>query len=192
MNTQLMARQMELEETAFAAVTELGEFTRHDVIRMTGATENQVGELIRRWTRKNRIHFVRKTGTGRHVYAIGPRGGDHEAHREALAAETSRDPRRNMWRAMQLLGQFTPAEIAAVSNFEDAPVAERDAQLFCQSLLRGEYLRVVEKADPGRRPAIYRLVRRTGPKPPVERRVAALFDENLGELTYVAGIGVRG
>ena len=93
---------------------------------------------------------------------------------------------------MQLLTQFSPVDLAAVSDLEHAPVSERDAQAYCQSLLRGEYLRVVEKARPGVRPAVYRLVRRTGPKPPVERRVAALFDENLGELTYVAGIGVRG
>ena len=184
-------RQAE-DDAAWAAIEPMGEFTRHDIMRVTGSGTNQVLQLVRRWLRMERIHLSHKTSTGRYVYAVGQRGGDHDAHRDALAIEAGADPRRNMWRAMQLLTQFSPVDLAAVSNFAKAPVTERDAQAFCQSLLRGEYLRVIEKAKPGQRPAVYRLVRRTGPKPPVERRVAALFDENLGELTYVAGIGVRG
>jgi hypothetical protein len=43
------------------------------------------------------------------------------------------------------------------------------------------------KALPGRREAIYRLVRDTGPRPPRERRVRAVWDENLGEYTYISG-----
>ena len=180
------------DEAAWTVAEELGEFTRQELMTMTGASTNQALDMVHRWLRKERIHLARKTATGRHVYATGPRGGDGDAHREVVEAEASTDPRRNMWRAMQLLDHFSPIDLAAVSNLEVAPVSERDAQQFCQSLLRGEYLRVVEKAKPGHKPAVYRLVRRTGPKPPVERRVAALFDENLGELTYVAGIGVRG
>ena len=180
------------ERNAWEGIQGLGEFTKTDLMRRSGVSADVALDMICRWERKDRIHFVRKGERRQRVYAIGPRGGDHEAHRGAVAAEASADPKRNMWRAMQLLEQFTPTDLAAVSNVEAAPVSERDAQAYCQSLLRGEYLRVIEKARPGLRPAVYRLVRRTGPKPPVERRVAALFDANLGELTFVTGLGVLG
>ncbi|MDP2064178.1 MAG: hypothetical protein Q8Q63_03405 [Phaeovulum sp.] len=40
---------------------------------------------------------------------------------------------------------------------------------------------------PGRREAIYRLIRNTGPRPPRERRVRAVWDDNLGELVLLNG-----
>ena len=182
------ARRAE-EADAWALLAGEAEITARSIERLTGLGRGRARELLRAWEGRGRIHELRMDGHAR-VYAHGARSAGLEDLRSRLSGEGSADPRRNMWRAMQLMGSFSPLDLVAVSNLPEAPVTERSAQAFCQSLLKGEYLRVMQKARPGHRPARYVLARRTGPIPPVERRVAALWDANLGALTYVAGIGV--
>ena len=75
----------------------------------------------------------------------------------------------------------------AMSCTDLVPVSLKDAHIYCQLLLKAEYLRVQQKAVPGRREASYRLIRNTGPLPPMERRVRAVIDQNEGKVTYLSG-----
>jgi hypothetical protein len=93
----------------------------------------------------------------------------------------------NLWRSMQLLKAFCPTDLMAHSSTDETRVTVEDASAYCQTLNRAGYLRVTRKAVPGQREAIYRLIRDTGPKPPVLRRIRAVFDQNLGEIVYTAG-----
>ena len=177
------------EADAWSLLAGEAEITARMIERLTGLGRDRARQLLRSWEGRGMIHELR-VERGARVFGHGPRSAGLEDLRASLAGEAAADPRRNMWRAMQVMSSFSPLDLVAVSNLPEAPVTERAAQAFCQSLLKGEYLRVMQKARPGHRPARYVLARRTGPIPPVERRVAALWDANLGELTYVAGIGV--
>lgn len=183
------ARRRE-DADAWERMRVLPEFGTVELRQATGLPQKRAAELLRSWEARRMVHEAGVRKGGGRVYAPGARPAAEDEARAAIAGGATADPRRNMWRAMQLLGTFSPRDLASVSHLPEAPVSEADAQGFCQSLLRGEYLRVIQKARPGHRPAIYLLARRTGPVPPLERRVAALWDPNLGRLTYVAGLGV--
>lgn len=93
----------------------------------------------------------------------------------------------NMWRSMQGLAEFSPRDIAAHSTTPDVSVTEGSAKAYCSMLLRCGYLRVVQKATPGGRLAIYRLIRNRGPRPPQIQRVKRVYDPNTGEVFMPEG-----
>lgn len=89
----------------------------------------------------------------------------------------------NMWRSMRMLPRFSALELAAHSTTETVNVSEATAQSYCSILSRTGFLRVVQKADPVRgRKAVYKLVRNTGPRPPMIQRVKQVFDPNTREV----------
>lgn len=93
----------------------------------------------------------------------------------------------NMWRSMRMLGQFTPRDIMVHSTTDTVSVTEATAKSYCSMLLKAQYLRVVQKAVPGKRQATYKFVRNTGPLPPQIQRVKQVFDPNIREVTYYPG-----
>lgn len=93
----------------------------------------------------------------------------------------------NMWRSMRGLGQFTALDIAIHSTNAHVIVSEPTAKSYTSMLMRTGYLRVVQKAVPGKRPAIYRLIRNSGPKPPQVQRVKHVFDPNTREVHVPGG-----
>lgn len=80
-----------------------------------------------------------------------------------------------------MMGTFSAADLAAHSTTADITVTENHAKVYCSRLLAAGYLRVVQKAAPPTRAAIYRLIRNTGPKPPQLQRVQQVFDPNTGQ-----------
>lgn len=97
-----------------------------------------------------------------------------------------RNAEQNMWDAMRGMATFSPIDVMAHATTEDIEVTERRAADYCQSLLAGGYLRVERKGTKSRAP-VYRLVRKTGPNAPMERRVRAIEDTNTGEF-HVIGV----
>lgn len=89
---------------------------------------------------------------------------------------------------LERIRAFSAIDLAAHSNTPEVAVTPEAAREYCQMLTRAGYLRVERAAIPGRREAVYRLIKNTGPRPPMERRVRAVFDENLGEIVHVAGV----
>lgn len=89
--------------------------------------------------------------------------------------------RRDMWLTARKLRHFSYRDLAAFSSKVD----EETARGFCALLLRAGYVKVNQRAKPGVRLARYHLVRDTGPHPPVERRIRAVWDENLGEYAHI-------
>lgn len=171
------------------AVKDLPEITSRDLARIFAMSPDIGRKWLARMADRNMIRRLPRGGR-RNVFAPGSNADAQKAARADILEDLGDDPQRNMWRAMKVLKQFTPMDIVAVTNGQKTPVTERDAQAFCQLLLKGEYVRVLEEAIPGERPAAYHLARWTGPLPPRERRVKAIWDENQNGLTYVAGIGV--
>jgi predicted transcriptional regulator len=85
----------------------------------------------------------------------------------------------NMWRSMRILKVFSVPEIAQTSSTPGVVVTDATAQSYIGMLFATGYLRVVEKANIGLgRKATYRLVRNSGPKPPMIQRVKQVYDPN--------------
>lgn len=88
----------------------------------------------------------------------------------------------NMWRSMRMLPQFSVVDLAAHSTTDTVSVARETAVAYCTMLLKTGYLRVLQTAIPGRRHAIYRLIRNSGPQPPQVQRVKQIFDPNTHKV----------
>ena len=89
----------------------------------------------------------------------------------------------NMWRSMRILKTFTASEIAQISTTDAVSVTEETAKSYISMLFATDFLVVVEKANPAAgRKASYRLVRNSGPKPPMIQRVKRVYDPNTGQV----------
>lgn len=86
----------------------------------------------------------------------------------------------NMWRTMRMMRQFSPRDLAAHATTGTANVSVLTARKYCELLVRVGYLRTV-KPKGGRADAIYKLIRNTGPKPPMVQRDKSIFDQNTNE-----------
>lgn len=179
-------------DAAWAAALRRGSFTYADIAADVGLSIDRATDLVRGWVRAraaisvglgpHRRKQFRVTEIGRALSEAPVRSrADGSPIRQATV-------QGNLWRSMRGLRAFTPVDLAAHSCTETVPVDEVAAQAYCQSLTRAGYLRVERKAVPGRRQAIYRLVRDTGPQPPSERRVRAIWDGNLGKITHIDGV----
>lgn len=90
----------------------------------------------------------------------------------------------NMWRTIRMISSFNPQDLALQASTDEVGVKEETARSYCSLLLRAGYLRVIQKAVPGKRQAIYKLIRNTGPLPPQIQRVKQVYDPNLKEVVY--------
>lgn len=94
----------------------------------------------------------------------------------------------NMWRSMRGLPAFSPHDLVIHSTTPDVTVSEATAKAYCKMLLQTGFLKVVRKAAPMRgEQAIYRLIRKTGPKPPQIQRVKHVYDPNTGKVHVPGG-----
>ncbi|WP_339636197.1 hypothetical protein [uncultured Sulfitobacter sp.] len=93
----------------------------------------------------------------------------------------------NMWRTMRMRDTFTPRDLAAHATTDIVSVTEATAKSYCSALLKAGYLKVVQKAIPLKRQAMYRLISNTGPKPPMIQRTKQVFDPNTGKAVPLRG-----
>ncbi len=164
-------------------------FTRAELAARLGISTGTAYNYTAGWLRRGwLVALPTEPGPGRvpTVYAVTEAGLATQDDLASLSAIPRETKQGNMWRAIRGLPSFTALDVAAHACTETCPVEERDALDYCQALVRAGYLRVLRKARPGHRPATYKLVRNTGPRPPRERRVRGVWDDNLGEFTHVA------
>lgn len=149
--------------------------------------------------RKSIINYVHRLAKGGYVrqrddfkksytYEL-VRDAGHHAPRLTREGEPVRQGggNQNMWRSMRMLGQFSPTDLAAHSTTETTQVSLLTAKAYCTALSKAGYLRVVSKARPPRKQAVYRLVRNTGPLPPQVQRVKQVWDPNLEQAMPAGG-----
>lgn len=155
----------------------MGTFTLYTLSASSHISHEFLQPLIPVWRREGRITF-KCVGKRRRKYwtvAINP----------VPIALPKATPEQNMWRTARNLSSFTVRDIQLHASTDTVQVGEEDAASFCRMLMKAGYLTCLRKAAIGRRPAVYRLTRNTGPKPPAERRVRAIWDPNLGEYTHL-------
>lgn len=146
----------------------------------TKVTAEYAARIVRVWVADGLAEQVAAGKGLRNLYRL--KAG--AALPEALPGRTPED---NVWTAMRGLRSFRPTDLAAHATTDTVQVDAEFAQAYCRMLLSAGYLAVVAKAVPGRREAIYRLVRDTGPRPPREKRVRAVVDPNLDDVIVIGG-----
>lgn len=91
----------------------------------------------------------------------------------------------SLWRSIRYLKTFNKHDIAGTADVKILTV-----ESYLKTLLKAGYLAVLRKGDP-RHPQQYRLVRNTGPKPPMVQRTKQVFDQNLNAVVWSEVEGVR-
>lgn len=172
-------------ERAWVRAQTLGTFNYAHISDELKIDIKYVQKLVREWEEKGWIVRVPSPTTGnrrQHFQVV-------EAARQVRLQPETGTKAGNMWRTMRMLRVFSHRDIAMQANTKTLAVTEDDARAYCQVLNTAGYFRVEQKADKFR-PAIYRLTKDTGPRPPTLKRVRAVWDENKGEYTYISGAGL--
>ncbi|SUZ34105.1 hypothetical protein ROE7235_03887 [Roseibaca ekhonensis] len=185
MSGRVSERRDAIAKLAWNIATRMEVFTYYDLSSELHIEARRVAVFVRDWQRAGAVEACGKRGNRRAFRVV-------DARRPALmradgTAIRRESPAGNMWRVARRLTVFTPSDVMSHANTPTCEVTLAAAQEFCQMLNRAGYLKVLQRAAPGRREAAYRLIRDTGPLPPRERRVRAVYDENLDEFTHLAG-----
>ncbi len=156
-------------------------FTNADVAQACAASE---------WKRTNFLRRLRREGT------LKPCGRDGSTQYftvfesqdvQAFAAKKRGVKEGAMWQAIRVLKNFTPDDLCVALLASPIPVSAADIQSYCTMLTRARYLTVLKRAQPGIRPASYRLINDTGPLPPVKRQLMVVVDGNEDRVIYAQG-----
>jgi hypothetical protein len=126
--------------------------------------------IVRGWEAEGKIRLIDETS--RKIYELVP------AH-EIRILPVPGDGFEQMWTAMRKLARFSPTDLSAHCA---TPVTVKEAASYCRLLMDAGYLRVISKAVPNRKEAIYRLFTQTGVKAPRERRIRCIVDPNTGVI----------
>lgn len=178
------SRLPHVEAKAWAYVLEAGVFGYDQIEAELSVSENTARELVQKWLSEGRIRKSRGWGrSGQAQYELTVAYREPKDHASQVAAQ--------LWTAMHGLKSFSPMDLTSHCR-PDVGVTKLDASRYAQALLKAGYLKVRRVATPGVREAIYVLVRYTGPRAPMEKRVAAIWDPNDGAYAYVAGAGRMG
>lgn len=87
--------------------------------------------------------------------------------------------RERAWKLMRAMRMYTLADIATLAESDCENIRH-----YHQCLVRAGYARQVGTRRQEGRPGldkVYRLVKKTGPKPPVQKALRFIFDPNSGE-----------
>ncbi|WP_051445390.1 hypothetical protein [Desulfocurvus vexinensis] len=172
----------------WAVMMALAEFTISDVADRTNAGRDTVRDYVVRLERGGYLARTGLRGEGRYeavVYRVDRKCREYPRLRKD-GTECPPTKRESMWRSMRMLGEFGYRDLTVTASTAATPVADIDAKDYLKHLYRAGYLKVTAPAH-GNRPARYRLIRNTGPKPPKVQRIRQVFDPNLNEVVWSQG-----
>lgn len=150
-----------------------------------GTRRSDVVAALGDWTQSGYVAVVRNV-RARRYFRVARRDGTLPPVSDSGGRQTEASPERRLWTAMRQLPQFTARDLVDHSGL-GAPIGLREAMTYCSMLATAGYLRVIKRGNTKGRLAVYRLIRNTGPLPPREKRVRAVWDDNESGITYVAG-----
>lgn len=179
------ARKDEAETRAWAVAKRLPIFGYGEIEVEAHVSRPVSVELVNRWLEKRMIRLRPVPGhAGRKMFEVTP------ATRDLMDRVVQL--RQQLWTTARGLKVFSGTDLAAHCTPE-VGATKPEVSAYCQMLLRGGYLKVVQLASPPNREAKYRLIRDTGPKAPREKRVTAVWDENEVRYVHIPGhlVGAR-
>jgi hypothetical protein len=90
--------------------------------------------------------------------------------------------RKNLWRSMKILPTFDLALLVGTSRTEEHPISWEEAETYLRCLEKAGYVRRLNRKDlPA---ATFKLVRYTGPRPPMIQRIKQIWDPNLKKVMW--------
>lgn len=170
-------------EAAWSAARRLQQFCYADMSVEVSIGMEHATAIVRGWETAGRIRRIAPpegAKVSKLWFEVVP---EHEIRR----APVQGDAFEQMWTAMRKLGAFSPTDLVAHCA---TPVTGEVASGYCRALLAANYLRVVVKAVPKRKEAIYRLFKATGVKAPREKRVRSIVDPNTGHIVALSEGGL--
>ncbi|WP_107495299.1 hypothetical protein [Thalassobius sp. I31.1] len=172
------------QDGIWLAIRRLKRFTVTDIVNETDINRKTVTDYVKRLT-AGKYLVEQPDFESSKAYELIRDGGVHAPRLRPDGAPVVQGTGNiNMWRTIRMVKQFTPRDLALQSSTEEVGVTEATARTYCTMLLKAKYLRVIQKAVPGKRQAIYRFVRDTGPLPPQIQRVKQVYDPNINEVVY--------
>jgi hypothetical protein len=154
----------------------LAEFHAEDLVKF-GVHISTARYYVNRWEQLGRIRLVRRDARNRRYFC----NVEHPVN-PLEPVDGPATPEGNMWRAMRLLPQFSPTDLAAHANVGEVAVTVDDASRYCRILTAAGYLRARQTHIPGTREPLYQLIENTGPRAPRPARLQGLLDPNLNKF----------
>lgn len=175
------------EAACWNAAVALGEWSYFEIAAAAHYEIKRVTTIIRDWERAGIVQRLGKGEKNRLRFRLvdAERLRPLQMRRAAGRQET---PEGNMWTAMRgLKTSFTARDIAIHASTEVTAISEEVARAYCRVLMQSGHLACIRKAVPGRRDAVYRLVRNSGPLPPRRRMMPVVHDANTGDIAPLTG-----
>lgn len=167
----------------WSTMRELRRFTVADIDGAGNARRDTVRDYVRRLRRAGilkRVGAEPKPGTDADVYEIvydpGPEAPS--VRRDGTVIPRPGLGNEQMWRAMKMLGFFNHRDLSVHASTDEVAVKTATAKAYLKHLLAAGYLAVATPAA-GSKPAVYRLVKNTGPLAPMIQRTDWVWDPNL-------------
>lgn len=169
---------LKTREALWGAIRRLRCFTAAEVRKETRCSVSQVREYLVGLIAAGILADVGKSSISNATMyqLIKDCGNEPPRVRRDGTSVTMGRGREQMWQTMRALGSFTVADLFVAASTDDHPVAEGEARTYCHVLCRAGYL---VKGVGG-----YRLVRYTGPQPPMIQRIKAVYDPNLKQVVW--------
>lgn len=175
-----MRSKLENREHLWAVARAHEEFDAHELSAASGRSVRYVKDALRDWIDGG---YVTRAGTRGNKALFRVTAPEGDPNRRLRCTTLNAGPEERMWFAIRKCGAvFGARDVAMWANSDDVPVSVEDAHRYCRNLMAAGYLRCVVKADGRGNPAQYRLIRDTGPRAPIERRVRALIDPNSNAI----------
>lgn len=163
----------EIEKAAWQKAEKMSRIHWETLVK-SGISITQSKQCIKRWSELGWIELAEKDGHRKYYRRSGTASMPVELAVKCQSAEDT------MWIVMNRYNTFTIKDLVAVGSVGEVTVYPQTARGYVKDLLQAGYLRTVQTGAPGRRDAVYRLMKRTGEIAPVKRKVSGVFDANDG------------
>lgn len=175
------ATQEAIADACWAIALRMPTFGYAEISAAQKISAEQASRIVTNWQKMGLIDLVQSGHRLRNLWTVKA-GTSYPVKPKGRSAED------NLWTAMRGLKSFSPTDLSAHATTDTVTVGVDDAQAYCRALLAAGHLSVARKAQPGRREAIYRLARNTGPRAPREKRVRAVIDDNTDAVVVIGGV----
>ncbi|WP_054007859.1 hypothetical protein [Cypionkella psychrotolerans] len=167
-------RTREKCEAAWTSAVRRQQFGAAEISIDISYDQKKVAALIRAWESEGRVRQIAggKQGHPRAIFEIVP-----EFEEKPIA--NIGDAFDQMWTIMRKTCAFGPVDLKAHCSIA---VTIEEARSYCRTLLAAGYLRVISKAQIGKKEAVYKLIQATGPRAPRKRRIVCIVDDNRGTV----------
>jgi hypothetical protein len=169
-------------EKLWQAIRKAGEFRLEDVLVKTALNKRTVEQYLQGLSKceKPYLEAITTQGSPR-TYKLVRDSQEPPRVRPDGTFVTQGQGRKNLWRTMRIMKQFDFTMLVEASSTDTHKVAPSEAKTYLRYLIRAGYVRQAGKDFVT---ATFRLVRDTGPKPPMIQRVKQVYDPNLKKVTW--------